>query len=104
MLPVSGGFSVYVALRHRGELAVRQLFLIEVLLQDGRAVIAAKHFRPCDQRAVTRDLIMFDALRGGNQGSVKHVLVVDFARNFTRFFQDWVVGRTNRRRSMEFLS
>jgi len=60
MLPVSGCFSVYVALRHRGEFAVRQLFLIEVLLQDGRAVVAAKHFRPCDERAVTRNFLCLD--------------------------------------------
>src|SRR5437016_2815183 len=54
----SGGPHVDLALRDLGELLVGGLLLLEVLLEQLRAVIAAEPLRPCDQRAVARDLVV----------------------------------------------
>ena len=62
----SGSFLVNVAQRQRVQLVVGQLFLIEVLLQDGCAVTTTQHFCSCDQRSVTRNLIMLNGLRRGD--------------------------------------
>src|SRR5207253_1628793 len=56
---------VDLALGDVGELLVGRLFLLEILLQQVGAVVAAEPLRPGDQRAVARDLVMLDRLRGG---------------------------------------
>ncbi len=47
-------------------------------------------FAQAIRRSITRDFIMLNGLGRGNQRGVKHVLVVDFARNVTGFFEDAV--------------
>src|SRR6476646_11059151 len=59
-------------LSHGGQLLVRRLFLVEVLLQQGRAIVAAEFLRPGDQAAIAGDLVVFDRLRRGNEGRIEH--------------------------------
>src|ERR1700746_1796984 len=51
----------------RGQFLVGRFFLVQVLLKERCAVIAPKLLRPCNQTAVTRDLVMLDRLCGSNQ-------------------------------------
>jgi hypothetical protein len=44
----SGGLVVHLAFGHGGQLLVRRLFLVEVLPQQSRAIIAAEFLRPGD--------------------------------------------------------
>src|SRR4029077_20863180 len=44
----SGGLAVHLAFGHGGQLLVRRLFLVEGLLQQGGAIVAAEFLRPGD--------------------------------------------------------
>src|SRR5262245_61982572 len=48
-----GGLAVDVRLGHRRQLLVGRFFLVQRLVQDAGAVLAAQQLRPCHQRAVT---------------------------------------------------
>src|SRR3954467_13537465 len=79
------GAQVDLAFGERGQLLVAGLFLVEGLLQHGRAVVAAKLLGPRNQAAVTDDLVMLDRLRCIDQCGVQHLLVGDLARGLVRF-------------------
>ena len=57
----------------------------------------AEFFGPGDQRAVSRDLVMFDRLRTRHDGGVEHGLVVDLARDRVGFLDQAVDRRAVRR-------
>ena len=40
---------------------------------------------PCDQGAVSRNLVVFDRLRRPDNGRIKHIFVGDFPGEFIRF-------------------
>src|SRR6202021_3510538 len=82
------------SLRQRCQLLVGPPFLIEGLLQNARTIGAAELFRPSDQAAVARDLIMLGGLAGIDQGGIKHRLVRDFASDLVGFLDDAVDPRT----------
>src|ERR1700682_2325498 len=73
------GAKVDLALGQRGQLFVSGPFLIEGLLQDTGAIVAAKLLRPRDQAAVARDLIMLGGLGGVDQCGIQHRFVLDLA-------------------------
>jgi hypothetical protein len=52
----------------------------------------AELFRPGDQSAVARDLIVLDRLRRADDGRVKHVLVGHFAGDLIAFLDQAVNG------------
>src|SRR6202171_1547557 len=76
------GAKIDLALSQRGQLLVGCLFLIEGLLQNTGAIVAAKLLRPGDQAAVARDLIVLGGLRGVDQSRILHRLIRDFAGDF----------------------
>src|ERR1700682_4992133 len=86
----SGSAAVYPVLRDRRKLLVRRLLLIEVLFEQGRAIVASQLPRPGDQAAVARDLVVLDRLRRGDQSRVQHALVVDLAGNLIGLLEDAV--------------
>src|SRR3954453_11133893 len=90
----SGRFAVDPALGHGGQPFVGRLLLIQVLLEELRAVVVAQLFRPGDQGAVAGDLVMLHRLCGGQDGGVANLRVFDFAHEFLRLFGDPVDGRT----------
>jgi hypothetical protein len=53
------GAQVDLALGEGGQLLVGRLLLVERLLQDGGAIVAAELLRPRDQAAIAGDLIVF---------------------------------------------
>jgi len=57
----------------RDNLRSAAFFLFEILLQSARAVVAPEILRAGDERAVARDLVVFDRLCGGNERSVEHL-------------------------------
>ena len=63
------------------------------LLEDGGAVAAAELVRPGDQRAVAGDLVVLDSLRGGDQGGVHDLRIVDVAGDLFGFLDDAVDRR-----------
>src|SRR3978361_955782 len=75
------GAEVGLALRSRGQLLVGGFFLIQRLLQDSSAIIAAKLLGPRHQTAIARDLVVLDRLSGIDQCRVQNRLVVDLAGN-----------------------
>src|SRR4051794_9564248 len=74
-----------LAQRHRIELGVGGLFLVQVGVEETNDIVVAELFRPGDQCAVTGDLVMLDGLRGSHDRSVEHGLVLDFARGRVGF-------------------
>jgi len=60
----SGRVTIDPRLSDFRQLLVGSVFLIEVLLKNTGAVVAAHLLRPGNQRAVAGDLIMLDRLRG----------------------------------------
>src|ERR1035437_1623970 len=71
------GPKVDLALRQRGQLPVGCPLLIERLLQNTGAIVAARLLRPRDQAAVARDLVVFGGLGGVDQCRIQHRLVRD---------------------------
>jgi hypothetical protein len=55
---------------------------------------AAKLGRPRDQRAVARDLVVLDRLRGGDQADIHHVDALDLAHQLVALLEDTVDRRT----------
>src|SRR5215208_6958017 len=89
------GFLVHaLAKRHGVELRVGCLLLVEISRQETNDVVVAEFFGPGDQRAVSRDLVMFDRLRTRYDGGVEHGLVVDLARDRVGFLDQAVDRRT----------
>ena len=78
--------------RHRRQFLVRGLFFVEVLLQQGCAVLAAELLRPRDQAAVAGDLVVLNGLGGGNQGGIQHALIFDFPCHYVRLVTNAVDG------------
>src|SRR6478735_5370273 len=75
------GLLVDAALRDVGELLVRGLLFVEILLQQvGRAVVLHRP-RPGDQRAVGGDLVVLGALRRRDQHRVHRLVVVRLANH-----------------------
>jgi hypothetical protein len=64
------------------------------VFEDLRDVVTAKTLGSGDERAVARDLIVFDRLAGDDDGRIQHILVVDFARDIAGFLDDAIDGRT----------
>ena len=60
----SGGFGHLVGgcVRQAGQRLVRHRFFAERLIEQLRGVVHAEHLRPALQRAVARDLVVFDRL------------------------------------------
>src|SRR6266536_4583096 len=87
------GGRVDALLGHDGELFVRSLLLGEILPQHRGAVPASKLPRPRDQRAIACDLVMLHRLRGGNHGSIEHVLILHLAHDVVGLFEDAVDRR-----------
>ena len=73
-----------------GELLVRRLLLVQVGRQQPDDVVAAERFRPGNQRAVARDLVVLDRLRCADDGGIEHFLVGDFAGDFVGFANEAV--------------
>src|ERR1700731_4761109 len=88
------GAKIDLALRQRGQLLVGRPFLIEGLLQNACAIVTAELFRPRDQAAVARYLIMLGGLAGVDQGRIEHRLVRDFASDLVGFLDDAIDRRT----------
>src|SRR6266851_6930492 len=88
------GAKVDLALGQRGQLFVSDPFLIEGLLQDTGAIVAAKLLRPRDQAAVARDLIMLGGLGGVDQCRIQHRFVLDLTDDLVGFLDDAVDRRT----------
>jgi hypothetical protein len=86
----SGSAAVHPGLRERRKLLARRLFLIEVLFEQGRAIVASELPCPGDQAAVARDLVVLDGLRCSDQGGVQDALVLDLAGNLIGFLDDAV--------------
>src|SRR5262249_31102358 len=86
------GAAVQSTLGHGSQLLVCRFFLVEVLLKQGRAIVAAQLFRPCDQRAVARDLIVLDGLRRSDERGIEDRLVLDFAGDLFGLVDDAVDG------------
>jgi hypothetical protein len=51
-------------------------------------------FRPRDQAAIARDLVVFGGLRGVDQCRIQHRFVGDLSDDLIRFLDDAVDGRT----------
>jgi hypothetical protein len=60
-----------------GKLGVSGFFFVERLLKHTGAIVSAQFLGPCDQRAVTRHLIVFDGLGRGDQGRIEYAFVAD---------------------------
>src|ERR1700681_4834580 len=78
------GAKIDLALRQRGQLLVGCLFLIEGLVQNTGAIVAAKLLRPSDQASVARGLIVLGGLGGGDPCRIHHRFIRDFAGDFVR--------------------
>jgi hypothetical protein len=70
-----------------------RLFLIQDLVQDAGAVVAAELLGPGDEGAVTGDFVVFDSLSGGEQGGVENLRIGDLAGDFLGLVDDAVDGR-----------
>src|SRR5262249_28208648 len=84
--------AVHFALGHSGQLLVGRLFLLKVLLKQSRAIVAAQLFRPRDQGAVARDLVVLNGLRRSNERGIQNRLVPDLAGNLFCLVDDAVNG------------
>src|SRR5262249_49945375 len=92
----SGRLAIDPAFRHRGKLLVGRLFLIEVLLPQGGAIVAAEVLGPCDQTAVAGDLVMRHRRGGSDEPPLQLGLVRRLARDVFRFFDDPIDRRATR--------
>src|SRR5262249_36786251 len=88
------GATVHLTLGHGGQLLVGRFFRAEVLLKQGRAFVAAHLFRPRDQRAVARDLIVLDGLRRSDERGIEDRLVLALAGALFSLVDDAVDGGT----------
>src|SRR5687767_3390773 len=69
----SGSFQIDLLLGDARQLSVGRFLLIEGGRQQFCDSLLVELFRPGDERAVTRDLVVLDRLRGGDQGRVEHL-------------------------------
>src|SRR6476646_1130872 len=91
--PCGGGLrgaTVHLALGHGSQFFIDRFFLIEVLLQQGCAVVTPQLFGPGDQRAVARDLIVFDGLRRSDERGVENGFVLHLAGHLFGLVDDAV--------------
>src|SRR5690349_4503675 len=77
-------------LRERGELLVGCLLLLEGAAENCSILAMTQFPRPCDQRAVTGDLIMLHRLRRRDQPRSKDVLVAHIAHEIVALANDAV--------------
>jgi hypothetical protein len=80
--------AIDVAFGKGGQLAVGGLLLLQILFEQAGAIRAPQELGPRDQSAVTRHLVVLDGLSRGDRGRVEDVLVVDFAGDVVRLFDD----------------
>ena len=83
-----------LAQRHRVELGVRRLFLVQVGRQETHDLVVTEFFGPCDQRPITAHFVVLDSLRICDDGGVQHGLVLDLAGRLVGLFDDAVDRRT----------
>src|SRR5690348_12310450 len=65
--PLPRRTQIDLALGDRGQLLVGRLFLVQRLLQNGGAIVAAGLLRPGDQAAVARNFVVLGGLRRVDQ-------------------------------------
>src|SRR3712207_3313637 len=75
------------------ELLIGRLFLIQDLVQDAGAIVAAELLGPSHESAVAGDLVMLHGLSGGQKSSVENLRIGDLARDFLSLVDDAVDGR-----------
>src|SRR6478735_5768198 len=85
-----------LAQRHRVQLGVCRLLLVEVGRQEAYNLVVAEFFGPCDQRPVAAHFVMFDGLGVCDDGGIQYRLVLDLARGLIGFLDDAVDRRTLR--------
>src|SRR5262249_24454715 len=83
----SGGFRllIHYCLGELGERLVGSLLLVQCLLQQGGCLVEAELFGPRTQRAVPRDLIVLDRLRGGQQAGIERRLALVLVHDLRAF-------------------
>ena len=91
--PGSGRPPVQAAFRQGCKLLVRLFLLIERLLEQRNAVIAADLFRPRDERAVAKSFRSARRLAPQRWRCVQDRFVVDLSGNVFRFINDFIDGR-----------
>src|SRR3977135_3163289 len=75
--PSAGGSKIELCFSDLGQLLIRHLFLIEILLQDAGAVAASELLGPSNQRSVTGYLIVLDGLGGRGKRRIQPVFAAD---------------------------
>src|SRR5262245_27197751 len=86
--------SIDTAFCQRRQFLVGGFLLLEILLQELRAVIAPELLGPRDQAAVTGNLVVFDRLGSRNQRSIEHRTVINLPCDLVGLLNDAVDGRT----------
>ncbi len=85
-----------LAKHHGVQLLVGGLYLVQVRGQQSHNRIVAKLFSPGNQRAVTRDFIVFDRLTACDDRRIENGFVGDLAGDLVVFFQGAVDGGATR--------
>ena len=76
-----------------GELLVGGLLLVEILMEQRSAIVAAQLPRPRDKAAVAGYFLVLDRLCGGDERCVENGLILDLAGHVVGFFDDPVDRR-----------
>src|SRR4051794_255215 len=84
------------AKRHRVELGVCRLLLVQVCREKAHDLVVAEFFGPSDQRPITADFVVLHGLGVRDDGGVQHGLVLDLACRLVGFLDDAVDRRTLR--------
>src|SRR5437764_4530521 len=93
--PSAGGLTVDAfSQRHRVELGVGRLFLVEIGGEEANDVVVAELLGPGDQGAIPRDLIVLDGLCAGDDRGVQYGLVLDFAGRVVGLLDQAIDRRT----------